>query len=140
MTRLNRPVSLRVEQVFAERLDPLIPPTPTPTPPPTSTPTPGPRPTPTAIFTPSPTATATATPTPAGGIVTTPILPVLQLYQSPGGPVIGTLNPDDPLTLLYGRQVYGGLLWVEVRDQEGRVGWLPEIYVRLMLPTLTPMP
>ena len=56
---LNRPISLKVNQIFAERLDPLLPPTPTPTLTPTLTATPGPSPT----LTHTPTATGTATPT-----------------------------------------------------------------------------
>ncbi|NJC96579.1 MAG: DUF389 domain-containing protein, partial [Anaerolineae bacterium] len=44
---INRPVSLRVEQVIAEELNPLVPPTPTATPTTTFTPTPGPSQTPT---------------------------------------------------------------------------------------------
>ena len=59
---LQRPISLKVNQIFAERLDPLIPPTATLTPTLTPTHTPGPSPT----VTPSPlppTATPTFTPT-----------------------------------------------------------------------------
>ncbi len=47
VTGLNRPVSLRVEQVLAEELNPLIPPTPSSTPTATFTSTPGPSATPT---------------------------------------------------------------------------------------------
>jgi len=67
---LNRPLTLKVNQVLAEQLDPLIPPTVTNTPTATFTPTPGPSPTatvtPTATPTasPSPTASPTATETP----------------------------------------------------------------------------
>jgi len=84
---LQFPVSLKVNQIFAERLDPLIPPTQTLTPTLTPTNTPGP----------SPTVTATATP---------------------------------------GRQVSGGLIWIEVMDSDGRIGWIPEIY--LLMVTATP--
>lgn len=135
---LNRPVSLKVEQVFAEQLDPLIPPTPTPTPLPTSTPTPGPSPTPTATPTATPTVTPSPTPTPAQGQVMLPTLPSLLIYQSPGGPVIGTLQEGEVLTILYGRQVYDGLLWVQVQDEEGRLGWVPRIYLTLVTPEPTP--
>jgi len=144
---LNRPVSLKVNQVFAERLDPLIPPTATPTLTPTYTPTPGPSPTVTASplpptltpsVTPSPTQTPTDTPTPASVQALNTLLPRLQIYQSPGGPVIGQIRPGQGLTLLYGRQETGGLIWVEVMDSEGRIGWIPEIYLRVV--TSTPNP
>jgi len=126
---LQRPVSLKVDQVIAEVLDPLIPPTATPTRMPTSTRTPGPSPT--ATFTSTPTATATPLPTatPAEAQVESTGLPAFQLYQSPNGPVIGKLKRGQWLTILYGRQEAGGLIWVQVKDAEGRLGWIPEIYV-----------
>lgn len=151
--QLNRPISLKVNQIFAERLDPLIPPTFTPTPTITLTNTPGPSPTPTetplptttaiptATLTSSPTATSlpTATPTntstPQLAQVISTLLPRMQIYQSPGGPAIGQLRAGQPITVLYGRQVYGGLVWVEIRDAEGRVGWTPELYLRVLIPT-----
>lgn len=142
---LDQSVSLIVNQVFAERLDPLIPPTATYTASPTLTYTPGPSPTgtntpipPTATpsVTSSPTNTATSTPTPAYVEVWNSSLPRLQLYQTPNGPVIGQIKSHQGLIQLYGRQVVDGLIWVEVEDKEGRVGWIPEIYLRLI--TLTP--
>jgi uncharacterized hydrophobic protein (TIGR00271 family) len=141
---INRPVSLRVEQVIAEELDPLIPPTPTATATVTSTPLPGPSatypPSPTVTPTASPSATVTPspTPTPAQAQVVSTGLPPLRLYQSPGGPVIGQIQTGQWLTILYGRQEYGGYIWVEVMDEEGRIGWLPEIY--LSVPTMPPTP
>ncbi|MEW6094787.1 MAG: DUF389 domain-containing protein [Chloroflexota bacterium] len=135
---LNRSVSLRIEQVIAEELDPLVPPTPTMTPSLTFTPTAGPS----LTFTVSPTATFTvtrsATPTPAQAQVQITGLPPLQLYQSPGGPVVGQLRANQQLTVLYGRQVYMSLVWVEVMDEEGRVGWVPEVYLQPIEMTPTP--
>lgn len=132
---LNQPVTLKVNQIFVEQLDPLIPPTPTPTPSPTATSTPGPTPT----NTPTPTATVTSTPTststPSGAEIWLHELPGLVLYQQPGGPVIGTIEVGQPITILYGRQVYNGLIWVEIKDAEGRVGWIPEIYMIRETPT-----
>ena len=139
---INRSVSLRIEQVIAEELDPLFPPTPTNTPTLTSTPLPGPSatytPSPTATQTASPTGTATSspTPTPAQAQVVSSGLPPLKLYQSPGGPVIGQMRYGQWMTVLYGRQEFDGIIWVEVMDDEGRIGWLPEIY--LLEPTPTP--
>jgi uncharacterized hydrophobic protein (TIGR00271 family) len=147
---LKRPVSLKVNQVFAEHLDPLLPPTPTPTLTPTLTATPGPSPT--LTFTPTASPTASATSTPTATLTTTPTatatalplevnlisanLPSLRLYQQPGGPVIGYLSYYQPIWRLYETQIYKGLVWVQIRDSEGRVGWIPEIYLRV--PTTTP--
>jgi uncharacterized hydrophobic protein (TIGR00271 family) len=142
---LGQSISLKVNQVFAERLDPLVPPTPTLTASPTRTHTPGPSPTrtntpvpPTQTATATRTPTSTATPTPTQALVQAwnTSLPRLQLYQSPDGPVIGQIKQKQGLTLLYGRQEENGVVWVEVKDLEGRVGWIPEIYLRLI--TLTP--
>jgi len=131
---LQLPISLKVNQIFTERLDPLIPPTPTltntlgPSPTATLTATPLP-PTVTLTFTPA----ATATPGLAQSITTG--LPRLQLYQSPHGPVIGQIRSGQVLTMLHGRVETGGLIWVEVVDVEGRVGWIPEIYLQLVTAT-----
>jgi len=138
---LQRPVSLRVNQVFTDQLNPLVPPTPTRTPTLTPTNTLGPSPTVTASQTPSPSPTFTATFTPT--FTSTPglvkafntSLPRFQLYQTPNGPVIGQIRSGQMLTLLYGRQDSGGLIWVEVMDSEGRIGWIPEIYLQAVTAT-----
>jgi len=147
---LNQSVSLSVNQIFAERLDPLIPPTPTFTPTNTSTATPGPSPTPTNTITPSPTATVTNTatlqptltptftPTPAEGKVFLTIIPAMRIYQYPGGPVIGLLYNNQKITILPQEVVYGDLVWVEIIDSENRQGWVPKIYIVLNTPTPTP--
>lgn len=138
---LQRPVSLKVNQIFAEQLDPLIPPSPTQTSTLTPTNTPGPSPTVTATFTPTasfaPTATFTpaATSTPGLAQIVSTGIPRLQLYQTPNGPVIGRIRFGQVLTLLYGKQESGGLIWVEVMDPEGRIGWIPEIYLRVVTAT-----
>ncbi len=138
---LNQPITLKVNQIFVEQLDPMIPPTPTITPSPTATSTPGPTPT----NTPTPTATATATPTststPSGAEVWLREPPGLELCQKPGGPVIGTLEEGQPITVLYGRELFEAMVWVEVMDTEGRIGWIPEIYLvrETPTPTVTPL-
>jgi len=152
--RLQLPVEIIVNQVFAARLDPHIPPTPTPTPTETLTPTPGPSPTPTNTPTPRPTLTPTPTETntptftptftPTPTSTSTPAiakawstgLPNMRLRQYPGGPEIATVRHNQPLTVLYGYEILDGLVWVEVEDAEGRVGWIPQIY--LFKVTLTP--
>jgi uncharacterized hydrophobic protein (TIGR00271 family) len=132
---LNQSVTLKVNQIFVEQLDPLIPPTPTITPSPTATSTPGPTPTNTSTPTATDTSTPTSTSTPSGAEIWLHELPGLVLYQQPGGPVIGEIEVGQPITVLYGRQVYNGLIWVEIRDTEGRVGWIPEIYMIRETPT-----
>jgi uncharacterized hydrophobic protein (TIGR00271 family) len=150
---LERPVSIRVNQIFAEQLDPLIPPTRTPTPTITSSPTPGPSPT--ATFTPTatatfiPTATATASPTSTPLPTHTPTftpeprqanavvngLPKMQIYQFPGGPVIGQLRSGQRIQILYREETVRGLVWVEIQDGDGRIGWVPLIYLQYLTPT-----
>jgi hypothetical protein len=146
---LNQPVSLRVNQVFAERLDPLIPPTATNTPSPTLTYTPGPSPTTTFTATATATLTSTATATflPTSSITPTSTpaqarvfltgVPLLRLYQSPGGPVIGTLRSNQLLIVLHEEVIYEYLVWVKVIDEEGRQGWVPKIYVYQLTATPT---
>jgi uncharacterized hydrophobic protein (TIGR00271 family) len=161
--QLQQPAAVVVNQVFAARLDPLNPPTLTPTPTLTLTPTPGPSSTPTdtpmptstptstPTYTPSPTDTSTptftstptptATPTPALALVTNSLLPeyCLRLRQIPGGPVIATLRQADRLTVLYGYRIVDGLVWIEVEDEEGRLGWVPQActFQVTMTPTIT---
>ena len=154
--RLQRPVAVVINQVFAAALDPLFPPTFTPTPTITLTYTPGPSPTPTATRTLRPTITATvvntATPTPTNTPTntltptntTTPFpvqvvntqLPGYSLRQWAAGPEIARIRNLQLLTVLYGYEVVGGMVWIEVIDEEGRVGWIPQVY----LVTITPSP
>jgi uncharacterized hydrophobic protein (TIGR00271 family) len=155
---IQQPVSLKVSQVIAENLDPLIPPTPTFTPTQTLTSTPGPSPTATNTptptntasptvtltatntLTPLPSATPTSTPTPAQGEVGRYSLPELKIYQKPGGPIIGNLLPGQKVIILYGKEIYKGLTWIEIQDADGRVGWVPEVFIQLLLPTSTSTP
>jgi hypothetical protein len=158
--QLQRPVAVIINQVHAAQLDPLVPPTATPTPSPTLTSTPGPSPTltytstkkptspptPSETATPTKTATFTATPTsthtPALAKVVNTAVPGLRLRQWPAGPEIAVLRQGEPLIVLYGRRVLDGLVWLEVEDKEGRVGWIPEFYVFIvtLTPTNTPTP
>jgi uncharacterized hydrophobic protein (TIGR00271 family) len=147
---LNQPVSLRVNQIFAERLDPLIPPTPTNTPTSTNTHTPGPSPT--ATFTQTatatntvtytatflPTATITPTFTPAQARVFSSSVPAMRIYQNPGGPVIGTLRANQLITVLLEEELFENIMWVKILDEEGREGWVPKIYVFQLTATPTP--
>jgi len=154
----NQVVQLIINQIFAQKLDPEVPPTPTLTPTLTSSPTLGPSPpvtasntprptitsTPTETSTPTATATATATPTstttPFPGYVTRVDVPGMQLRQWANGPVIATLRQGDALIVLYKVEIVDGLVWIEVQDEEGRVGWIPQIYVLTLTPTATNTP
>ncbi|MFL7869809.1 MAG: DUF389 domain-containing protein [Anaerolineales bacterium] len=144
--KLQRPVSIVVNQVVAARLDPLIPPTFTITPTAATF-------TPTVTFTPSATATLTPSPTPVPPTPTaTPQLAqvprntvkTLDLVQQPGGPSIGKIRPGDFVTVLYSTKVYDGLVWWEVMDADGRLGWLPQISLTVVTytptKTVTPTP
>ncbi len=144
---------LVLNQFQAQRLDPLIPPTatatphtptigpsPTATPTVTTTPTRTPTHTPTASNTPTPLPTATNTPTAYPGYTTSILFPGLRLRQSPDGPVIATLLQNERLTILYGMETAGGLVWIEVQDSSGRIGWIPLIYIVTPTPTSTTSP
>ena len=152
--RLGQPVSIVVDQTLYTKLNPLIPPTPTPTatagPSPTATATSTATATPTATATSTatptasatPTATVTPTPTPSWGKVTNTHWRGVHLRQSPDGPIIATLPEGAPLRITYHLAVVGGLVWVEVYDAQGRLGWLPMIYAATLTPTptMTPSP
>jgi uncharacterized hydrophobic protein (TIGR00271 family) len=153
--RLEKSVSLIVNHIRAERLDPLIPPTHTPSSTVTLTATNGPSPTrtatPTASATNKPeptftfTQTETSTPTPIPPTATPmpvfigeTILPELNfLYQNPGGPTIARLETGQQLFDLHETLVYEGLVWTKVRDEAGRIGWVPQIYLFYPTPTAT---
>jgi hypothetical protein len=136
-TSLQKPVSLKVNQVFAEQFDPLVPPTFTPTLTLTPTNTPGPAPTATLTptYVPTFTSTPTLTATPASVQIVNVVLPKMNIYQSPNGPVIGQVRVGQNLILLYDREEANGLVWVQVMDEEGRIGWIPEIYLKQVTPT-----
>jgi len=147
LIRPDTEVQLVINQIIVAQLDPQIPPTLTPTPTSTYTLTPGPSPTATKTATPLPTATPTATdtatptftatatatststPTPYPGYVSGFYYPGLRLRQSPNGPIIATLREGETLTILYGHVIVDGLVWIEVIDSAGRIGWVPQIYI-----------
>jgi uncharacterized hydrophobic protein (TIGR00271 family) len=158
VTRLDEPIAMIVNHIRAERLDPLVPPTQTPTSTFTATPTVGPSPTKTPSptqtpsATPSPTTTATSTvsPSPTAIPPTATPQPVIvisadipnngNLYQNPGGPIIGQLRDEQMLYDLHESMVFEGLVWTKVMDEDGRIGWLPQIYLLPTTPTSTTEP
>jgi len=141
--RLQQPVAVVVNEVLVARLDPHVPPTFTPT---ATLVTLTSTPTPTATSTPTPTSTSTRTPTLTPSATATPSQARVvntgglgaRLRQSPGGPIIAALGEGTRVTVLYGYEVVDGLVWLEVQDEAGRVGWIPQIY--LVVVTLTPSP
>ncbi|MEJ2484336.1 MAG: DUF389 domain-containing protein [Anaerolineales bacterium] len=145
-TRLQRAVQLKINQVNVAQLDPAIPPTLTPTVLATSTTTPTVTATATSTVTTTPTPTFTYTPTPTQTYTPTPEMAVLDegsrvsLLAHPGGPEIGVIYRNQPFKVLYGTQIYDGWVWIEVEDQEGRVGWIPQYLSGLVTrtPTTTP--
>ncbi len=142
--KLQRPVAVVVNQVVAAQLNPLVPPTFTVTPTAaTFTATVTHTPTATATYTPSPTPVPpTPTATPKLAQVPRNAIRTLDLVQQPGGPSISRIRPGDFVTVLYGSKVYDGLVWWEVMDAEGRIGWLPQINLAVVTytPTKTPTP
>jgi uncharacterized hydrophobic protein (TIGR00271 family) len=140
--QLQRPVAIVVNQVVAAQLNPLVPPTFTVTPTAaTFTATVTNTPTATATYTPSPTPVPpTPTATPQLAQIPRNTIKTLDLVQQPGGPSIGKIRPGDFVTVLYGRKVYNGLVWWEVMDAEGRIGWLPQIEMAVVTYTPTETP
>ena len=146
--RLQRTVQLKINQVNVAQLNPLVPPTFTPTvlisSTPTLTVTVTPTRTQTITITPSP--TYTLTPTPTFTYTPTPELAMLDegvrvsLLAYPGGPEIGIISRNQPFKVLYGSQIYDGWIWIEVEDQDGRVGWIPQYLSAFVTRTPTPMP
>jgi uncharacterized protein YgiM (DUF1202 family) len=52
--------------------------------------------------------------------------------------VIGSLYGGQKITVLYATQVYAGLVWLQIEDSDGRIGWIPQIYVLENTPAPTP--
>jgi uncharacterized hydrophobic protein (TIGR00271 family) len=138
--QLQRPVAIVVNQVVAAQLNPLVPPTFTITPTAaTFTATVTHTPTATTTYTPSPTPIPpTPTATPQLAQIPRNTIKTLDLLQQPGGPSIGKIRPGEFVTVLYGRKIYDGLVWWEVMDAEGRIGWLPQVDMAVVTYTPTP--
>mgnify|MGYP002640545282 CR=1 FL=1 len=144
--RLQRTVAIIVNQVVAAQLDPLIPPTFTSTPTPaTLTPTASATAASTATLLPTSTSTprptSTSTPTPSTARITNPFAnytQCLEMHQSPGydAPSIGRVTNGRLVTVQYGTETVDGLVWLEIKDQDGRFGWLPQVCMNVV--TLTP--
>lgn len=146
--QLQRTISIVLTVIPSARLNPLIPPTftstPTSGPTPTDTPVPTDTPTLTPTHTPSPTLTftptATLTPTPALLVVGNTEGLGVRLRDKPDGPIIARLSDGEHLLLLSGQVIERGLVWVEVQDEDGRVGWVPLYFTLTATPTHTSTP
>jgi len=112
--------------------------TPSQTPTRTSTAVPTRTATATATFIPSPTATPTQALTPTLTLTPTPVSAVVSgtggrgvnLRWTPGGPIAGVLREGEQVRILSQRQTAGNQEWIQVRDQQGRVGWVAAQYVQ----------
>jgi uncharacterized hydrophobic protein (TIGR00271 family) len=143
VARLEKPVSVIMNYLKSERLDPLIPPTETPTA--TEGPSLTPTLTPTMTATPSPTPgqptatpTASATPTPQTVFVVASSVPAYNtLYDEPGGEILTYLSANQKLFDQNQIVVYDGLVWVNVQDENGNTGWFPKIYLSYPTETVT---
>ena len=148
VARVDQPVSVIMNYLKSERLDPLIPPTTTPTPTEGPSQTPTTTPTPTVTLTPTPllpsaTPTASITPTPQAVFVVRSSVPAYNtLYDEPGGEILKYLSANETLFDLNQILVYDGLIWVNVQDEDGNTGWFPKIYLsyptEVLTETLTP--
>lgn len=54
----------------------------------------------------------------------------------------GALRNGDYVTVLYGSEVFDGLVWLQVMDKDGRIGWIPQIHLSVvtLTPSVTPTP
>jgi uncharacterized hydrophobic protein (TIGR00271 family) len=78
----------------------------------------------------TPTATIEPTPTPVSGVVVGTAGRGVRLRLTPNGATAVVLREGDPVTILYQREFAAELEWIQVRDQEGRVGWVAAPYVQ----------
>jgi hypothetical protein len=60
------------------------------------------------------------------------------LYFTPGGEVNVVLSRDSILFNLGQSQIYDGLVWLLLEDEQGYKGWYPEHYLQYISATLTP--
>jgi uncharacterized hydrophobic protein (TIGR00271 family) len=132
---LDKDVQLFINTLNTTTIDAKSKPTPTPTiplqPSPTYTVTPTLTATPTLTLTPTATSTNTATPTqtPTPGLAVVTEAAGIDIHQGPDGPVIGRIRRGEPFRVLYGIEIVGGWVWVEIEDSEGRVGWVPQYLI-----------
>jgi uncharacterized hydrophobic protein (TIGR00271 family) len=129
-SRLQRTIALQLIVVPTTKLDPLVPPTKTPTwvlsPSPTYTLTATITNTPTLTFTPTQTftSTPTLTPTPIMAFIANTGGKGVYIHDAAGGKIVFALAEGMPVHLLLGREKMNGSVWIEIRDELGRTGWV----------------
>jgi uncharacterized hydrophobic protein (TIGR00271 family) len=104
--------------------------TPTLTPSATATATPTATTTPTPTLTPTLTPSVTPTPAPVSAVIGGTGGQGVRLRWTPAGTIAGVLREGDQVEILYARQIVDDLEWVNVRDRDGRVGWVAVQYVQ----------
>jgi uncharacterized hydrophobic protein (TIGR00271 family) len=109
---------------------PTLTPLPTSTSTPTNTPTRAPTATPTSTPTHTPTPTHTATPTPVIALIGGTGGRGVRLRWTPGGAIAGVLREGERVEILRQRQMVDDQEWLQIRDQEGRIGWVAAQYVQ----------
>ncbi len=149
--QLQETIAIVVNQIIADKLDPLVPPTFTSTPTlvaasptPTASSTATLTPTPTATFTPTPTFTLTPTPEIAKiQNIFTNYNQCLELRQGAGftRPVIGRIYNGNYVSVQYEERTVEGLVWLQIKDKDARLGWLPQVCINIvtLTPTKTPI-
>ncbi|MCK4451494.1 MAG: SH3 domain-containing protein, partial [Anaerolineae bacterium] len=75
------------------------------------------------------TPTPTLTPTPVVAVVSGTGGRGLFLRRTPGGAIARTLREGERVELLYRSETTDGVEWVEVRDEQGRIGWVATKYI-----------
>jgi hypothetical protein len=98
---------------------------------PTLAPTDTPAPTETATEVPTDTPVPTAGPTLPPGVVAYGTIRVAEgtsarLRASPNGDVVGSVPNNAEVQVLQGREVNGGVNWIQIRLNSGQVGWIAE--------------
>lgn len=98
---------------------------------PTATTAPTATPVPTETPTQIPTTTFTPGPTLPPGVVALGTIQVTpgtsaRLRASPNGDVVGSVPDNEPVQILQGREVNGGVNWIQIRLNSGQVGWIAE--------------
>jgi hypothetical protein len=68
-------------------------------------------------------------------VVNTQLPGYYSLRQWAGGPEIARIRNLQLLIVLYGYEIVDGMVWIEVIDEEGRVGWIPQVYLATITPT-----
>jgi GAF domain-containing protein len=105
--------------------------------PPTATETPLPTETPTEL--PTPTLSPTPGPTLPPGVIALGIIRVAEgtsarLRAAPNGDVVGSVPNGEQVQVLQGKDINGGVTWIQIRLNSGQVGWIADSLVEIITP------